>query len=342
MYCCANCIGDRTLARNVIPTLSTTNGICDFCQSNDVPLVEPNSLRDYFELVTSIYVEDDQGKFLTELLKEDWDIFSHVNMDVARSNRLLAELLDDGEIVGLSFSPSKNCHSDGLERWEYLKAELLHENRFFPESEIDFGRLEDLLAHLLVNSEELPQQWYRARIQDAHEAFPVDLMGAPPKRKARQGRANPAGIPYLYVASNQVTAISEIRPHTGEIASVVSVGIPDQLSFVDLRNVRRTVSPFILGDENEVALLRGDIDFLIQLGRELTRPILPNAAAIDYIPSQYLCEFIKKSGYEGVVYTSSVGTGINLALFDPEIATLNEVEVHSVDKVVVEVSPGIA
>ena len=342
MYCCADCIGDRILARSIIPALSTKNGNCEFCQSNDVPLVEPHSLRDTFELVTSIYVEDEQGKLLAELLKEDWDIFSHENMGIARSNQLLAEILDDREIVKLSFSPSRNCYSDGLERWENLKAELLHENRFFPESEIDFKRLEGLLSHLLVSLEELPQQWYRARIQDTREAFPVDEMGAPPKRKARQGRANPAGIPYLYISSDQVTAISEIRPHTGEIASVVSVSIPDELSFVDLRNARRTVSPFILEDEDEVALLRGDIDFLMQLGRELTRPILPNAAAIDYIPSQYLCEFIKMSGYEGVVYASSVGTGINLALFDPEIATLNEVHVHNVDKVVVEVSLDIA
>jgi hypothetical protein len=53
------------------------------------------------------------------------------------------------------------------------------------------------------------------------------------------------------------------------------------------------------------------------LGKELTTPVLPTAAAIDYIPSQYLCEFIKKCGYRGVIYNSSVSDGLNLALFYP-------------------------
>lgn len=39
------------------------------------------------------------------------------------------------------------------------------------------------------------------------------------------------------------------------------------------------------------------------------RPVVPQAAAIDYTPSQYLCEFIKKCGYNGVVYLSSVIEG---------------------------------
>jgi hypothetical protein len=35
------------------------------------------------------------------------------------------------------------------------------------------------------------------------------------------------------------------------------------------------------------------------------------------VPSQYLCEFIKKYGFSGVIYRSSVSTGQNLALFEP-------------------------
>ena len=63
-----------------------------------------------------------------------------------------------------------------------------------------------------------------------------------------------------------------------------------------------------------------------RLGSELTTPVLPTSAAIDYIPSQYLCEFIKKSGFDGVVYDSAVTDGINVALFDTEAATVGQVE----------------
>ncbi|HEX7853660.1 MAG TPA: RES family NAD+ phosphorylase [Sphingobium sp.] len=66
--------------------------------------------------------------------------------------------------------------------------------------------------------------------------------------------------------------------------------------------------------------------------------MLPSGAAIDYIPSQYLCEFIKKRGFDGVVYRSSVSEGINLALFDPAQATRGAVALYTVSRVSVEVA----
>src|SRR5690606_32148152 len=107
---------------------------------------------------------------------------------------------------------------------------------------------------------------------------------------------------------------------------------------VDLRNPRKLVSPFILTDASEIGQLRADLPFLERLGEELTRPVQPAGAAIDYIPSQYLCAFIKKSGFDGVVYRSSVSDGINLALFDPAQAVGGKVAIYTVSKVTVEVA----
>lgn len=162
-------------------------------------------------------------------------------------------------------------------------------------------------------------------------------MGAPPKRLASHGRANPPGIPYLYLGSTAATAVSEIRPHAGEVACVATFDVPAEFTAVDLRNPRQLVSPFVLEVENEIGLMRVDIEFLERLGEELTRPVLPQAAAIDYVPSQYLCEFIKKCGYDGVVYRSSVSDGINLALFNPARATPRQVEQYKVTRVSVDV-----
>ena len=133
------------------------------------------------------------------------------------------------------------------------------------------------------------------------------------------------------------TAAAEIRPHTGEVACVADFAIPD-IRAVDLRNPRKLVSPFILTDASEIGQLRADLPFLERLGEELTRPVLPSGAAIDYIPSQYLCEFIKKSGFDGVVYRSSVSDGINLAMFDPDKAQGGAVSLYHVAKVSVEVA----
>lgn len=88
-----------------------------------------------------------------------------------------------------------------------------------------------------------------------------------------------------------------------------------------------------------IGQLRADIAFLERLGDELTRPVQPRGAAIAYIPSQYLCEFIKKNGYDGVVYRSSVSDGMNLALFGPAKATGGGVNKFNITKVTVQVDP---
>src|SRR3989344_1830697 len=125
--------------------------------------------------------------------------------------------------------------------------------------------------------------------------------------------------------------------HTGEKPCVPDFKIKGALTAVDLRNPRQLVSPFLLADAAAIGQLRADIPFLERLGDELTRPVLTRGAAIDYVPSQYLCEFIKKRGYDGVVYRSSVSDGINLALFDPSRAVAGAVDIYDVRGVSVQI-----
>jgi len=340
MKCCANCIGDRYLRREIIPLLSAENGTCSYCGSENELLINPSDFRDRFELLVGIYTLDGDGKPLVEWLNDDWDMLNHQKMDEGKTKELLAKILDDGDVTEALFAPSDPSSSGSLESWEAFRQELMYENRFFPKEAIDQERLEELLGYLLLDSDDLQAMWYRARIQKDFEVYQSNDMGAPPKQKTSHGRANPAGIPYLYLASNILTAISEIRPHTGEMVSVAEFLVPTDLKIVDLRHPRRTVSPFMLTDESEVALLRGDIGFLEHLGNELTRPVLPHTAAIDYTPSQYLCEFVKKCGYHGVMYRSSVGSGMNIALFNEKNAVVGNIAQHKVSCVSVELDGG--
>jgi hypothetical protein len=268
-------------------------------------------------------------------MKHDWQLFSHPKMDVAHAKELLAEILDNGDIVRKLFVPSPHYKSDGLIRWETLRDEMMYRNRWFLDVSIDTERLENLLVH--VPADDLPERWFRARILSGDEILPIDEMGAPPKRRASNGRANPAGIPYLYLGSLPETAVSEVRPYTGEVACVAEFTIRSPLRAVDLRHPRNVVSPFVLESASAIGQLRADIPFLERLGEELTRPVLPAGAAVDYIPSQYLCEFIKKCGYDGAVYRSSVSGGFNLALFDPSKAIGGVVGLYDVKKVWVDV-----
>jgi hypothetical protein len=333
--CCPECFGDRGLRRNIIPSLNPARGDCGYCHTASSPLINPADLRDVFELLISVYQPDAHGKTLVDWLKDDWGLFSHPAMDIAHSKELLGDILDDGEIVRQLYSPSASYRSEALARWETLRDELMWRNRYFLDEVLDTDRLRDLLAHL--PADDMPIVWYRARILDGTEPYSIGQMGAPPKQLATHGRANPAGIPYLYLGSLPETAVAEIRPHTGETACVAKFSISSPLNAVDLRNPRHLVSPFLLADASAIGQLRSDIPFLERLGEELTRPVLPRGAAIDYIPSQYLCEFIKKVGYDGVVYRSSVSSGINLAFFDHTRAVGSEVSRYSVSKVSVEI-----
>ena len=333
--CCPECFDDRELREQIFPFLGPERGKCNYCGARDVDLLDPRALAPYFELVVNVYESSDQGQSLVEWMKEDWLLFSHSAMDVAHAKELLADILDNGEIVRGSFIPSPSYKSEGLVQWETLRDEMMYRNRWFLDMSLDTDRLRQLLDHL--KAADLPRTWYRARIRSGDETYAIDKMGAPPKRLASHGRANPAGIPYLYLGSKPETAAAEIRPHTGDVACVADFTIPE-IRAVDLRNPRKLVSPFILGDASAIGQLRADLPFLERLGEELTRPVLPSGAAIDYIPSQYLCEFIKKSPFDGVVYRSSVSDGINLALFEPDKAIGGSVALYNVAKVSVEVA----
>lgn len=337
--CCPECFGDRGLRHDIFPLHAVGSGACSFCGTKDTPLLGPDQLTVYFELLMSAYRLDPKGRPLVQWFREDWGMFDHEKMkDDSHAKELLGEILDDGDIVRRLFSPIAVVDTDRLSEWEKLREELMYRNRFFPSVSFDQDRLEDLLSHLSLKDGEVPTDvWYRARIKTEDAPFPIDKMGAPPRRTAPHGRANPAGIPYLYLGSTPITAVSEMRPHTGETACVADFRTPRRLRLVDLRRPRKTVSPFYLEDPDDIAKMRNDLPFLERLGQELTTPVLPQAAAVDYTPSQYLCEFIKNCDYEGVLYRSSVSDGVNLALFYPDRAKPGGVVEYRVSNVTVRV-----
>lgn len=337
MSCCPQYFGNAGMRKVFATIKSVEHGNCSYCASSDVDLMAPSKLTDYFEALLEIYEIDAKGKLLAEWLRDDWGMFSLPSMGKPQIEKLLYDIFNEENVIRNKFSPSKLCMTETLERWEKFREELMHQNRFFPDAQIDLDRLSVLLSRLVVESIEVSDTWYRARLQQGDAPFSLKEMGPPPNTTASHGRANPPGIPYLYLGSTPETAIAELRPHTGEKATVANFSVSKGLKFIDLRDPRTQILPFVLEDTNEIALLRGDIGFLERLGEELTRPVLPQGAAIDYLPSQYLCEFVKKSSYDGVIYKSSVSGGINLALFDPGKATAKSVASYLVSNVSVTV-----
>lgn len=311
-YCCVNCFEDKFLEKQII-NASLKRGNCDFCESKDVNLVEAKELQDFFEAIFEIYEidENNDGIYLSEIINLDWKIFKD-GLHKYILNQMLSEILDKEEIKTRKY---KNC----LEKisgdvWEKFKFELKYKNRYFPDSEIfNINRLYDTLQCFALT--DYSEYVYRARISKDGEIIPNEKMGRPPEGNSSQGRANPIGISYLYVASEISTAISEIRPHKGDTVTVVKIKLPSSFRLLDIRNPKNTVSPFEYSD-NALETLYKDLDLLERFGEELSRPVLPREANIEYVPSQYLTEFIKRSGFQGLLYKSSVGMGYNVVIFE--------------------------
>jgi hypothetical protein len=91
--------------------------------------------------------------------------------------------------------------------------------------------------------------------------------------------------------------------------------------------VSRSISVKQKWPETLLYTLKDRYRVLEHLSRELSQPIDPKAADIDYLPTQYLTELIRNEGYDGVVYKSAMYPGgRNLVLFSPDKAKAMNVE----------------
>lgn len=323
MHCCSNCFSDNFL-KDEIRDKSKLKGKCSFCGTKDTPVIKPILLFDLFQPVLDLYVaSDDVGIRLDEQIQKDWETFNIHKRPVL--TKLLTAIYGDKELLQKKYQPKKLQDKDKIKQWNEFREELKHTNRYFPEKVPDSTHLGRLLEFLTLPKIASPKKLYRARINIDNEPFQLSEMGKPPEKKVTNGRANPAGIPYLYTASDRITAIAEVRPYKGDSVTVVQFNVKNRLVLADLRNPKQTISPFELDDDNLMQLYT-DMPYLTHLGEELAKPIIPREAALEYLPSQYLCEFTKHVGFHGVIYKSSLEDGDNYAIFDDKLVEAVKVE----------------
>ena len=140
--------------------------------------------------------------------------------------------------------------------------------------------------------------------------------------RAKEGRANPAGISMLYLGSSEQTAISEVRPWTGSELSVAQFRISRDVKVIDLSLGHGQISfqhlffSELLG-EQPVSREKKEEAVWIDIDNAFSRPVTRSDETADYVPTQILAEMFRDNGYDGVVYRSQFGeTGYNIALFD--------------------------
>lgn len=207
-------------------------------------------------------------------------------------------------------------------------------------------RYADIPAGYLLWRSQLGHNW-RVTEQDGVEfedvcPHPSERM-KPRKNRASDGRANSQGIPVLYLATKEETAIAEARPWIG---SYVSVG-----QFKTRRPLR--VIDFSKDDEVSGTPLFFDVDagfyepsaeerekaVWSEIGRAFSKPVTRNDEDNDYVPTQILTELFKANGADGIAYRSNFGEdGFNVALFDIDSAELVNCALHQVHDIGVETS----
>ena len=320
-----------------------SNGICDWCGSETVPVLEPYKLHALFHPLLVTYERKPPfgdcgdsaswGSSLAESIGNDgWSIFSDC-LELEDQNSLLDAIhYEEPDQAGCRAGSGNwlslgkgfaEFNADAI--WREFADHIRWKRRFLPQSgKFEFlSEPKDWLPPLLADTVLLVKPdsvLFRARIGrvsgDGGLTTPLDRteMGPPPREITTPGRANPAGIPYLYTAEQEMTAVAEVRPYVGAHVTVCELRPRQGMRIADLTRIHQIQSPFLQADIDDRIRRNALLNILNSV---LSQPVDPNASEIEYVPSQYLAEVILNAGYDGIRYKSAIApNGTNIVFFD--------------------------
>ncbi len=331
MNCCTDCFSDTEL-KGFIYSNSITSGSCDFSGKIDTKIINAQELQDQFIPLLDIYVVDEEGKDIVTALQNDWNIFKIT--DHKKIKELLIAILkgledDYSEILDSNVSISTPSETlELIENWNSFKKEIKKENRFFIKNPANLESIEETFP---VREYYKGKIFYRSRVSNDENGYPKEKMGKPPHKLSKSGRANPQGISYLYVSQSIDTTLYEARATFLDYVSIGEFKLKENIKVITLRTLFQ-VSPFLDGFSVEKYIRNKS--FIDLLENELSKPLRRQDNELDYLPTQYLCEYIKHLGYDGVEYGSSLHEdGINLVFFDDTKLDCTRTKVYEVSKI---------
>ncbi|MFM5537232.1 RES family NAD+ phosphorylase [Aeromonas veronii] len=135
-----------------------------------------------------------------------------------------------------------------------------------------------------------------------------DAIGAPPPHLAGAGRINRVGVSYFYCATDIHTAITEIRPHPGDCVSIGKFQLNCDVNLFDLADDK--LIHFYLSDK--------ELDNYTQLLAlsKIMNKVVPPSERQHYSITQLVADCIRKMGFDGILFKSTVGHGDNIVIFD--------------------------
>ena len=345
MKCCIECFKDSEI-RTAIKSYKK-EGNCGFCGGKNVFVCDSddvsNPLLDLLTGFLDIYSLSDleEAKLLKHSLEEDWDIFrvgaDAIQMIIQEFSWFdrSAEILNEKVIISKKYDADyldKYCIVRGYS-WQTFATSIKYGNRFH--SNIFCA---DAFIYFLDGiSKTYPSEthFFRARIAENIGGFSTGEMGMPPPDKRSAGRVNPEGIGILYLSSDDETVFNEIRASTFDYVTIGTFELLKDIRVVNLSGISKT-SPFSFQGEVEKYAVNREV--FPEIALEIAKPLRRGDSPLEYLPTQYIAEFIKSQGYDGVEFTSTLRDGgNNIAAFNESLFKCVDVKTIEITKIMYEI-----
>lgn len=337
MICCIECFNDSEI-RAAIEMIGH-KGDCPICKKCGVWIYDSetdlfaSNVEELLDSILEIYVPEselptsypeEEKLNLEDRLLKDWKIFSGDSLEV---KQIVAGMIDESldldsrlfdERVGIPELFDEAYLKDnsilGSSSWDVFKKYLRNTNRFH----YKYINLEILETILKETETVIPagRKFYRSRVSNEKgvKGFARSEMGAPPDDVASAGRANSKGQSCLYLSNNRKTTVKEIRAHAFDYVTIATFRTNREIRVLDLSSITHS-SPFYSGT-GKVSYLVNE-NHLRKIENDMAKPMSRWDSDLDYLPTQFISDFAKFLGYDGVKYYSTFDrTAFNLALFD--------------------------
>lgn len=334
MKCCEKCFRDP----EIVSVIRSANriGECPLCKSEGVFVYDSEqdvhgTLRTMFETITDAFIpydaDRDRGlpngaaQSLAWYLKHETRIFKIKQGQVA--SFLLGLMPDKAYLAGKVVPKYLRPNADGVSiikgySWQEFVDLLKHKVRFGATKYLDSKMMEIALNDCEV---QIPAgtEFVRARILNGEQIeLSESAIGAPPVELCCGGRVNPRGIRMLYVADSEKTALTECRSRIMDEVCVAKFRAVRNLKIADLSKIS-LLSPWSVS--NDFAYYLKNIPMLESVAKSFSRALNNYDNKLDYLGTQFICEYIRLNGWDGVAYGSTLAKhGKNYAIFNPDDA----------------------
>lgn len=330
MWICKDCFADEEICKEV-ENNSINVGKCDVC-GNSGKRCDLSVFSDFFVSVIHLFEADvnSQDTIIT-ILEKDWNIFT----DTQAAITILNEVIRINSL-NVNLDDKVSYTDDIIARasvWEQLKTDVKENYRFF----VDHDKFDDYADLLQSSTLKEGTVLYRARITpEGQDILKAKNMGCPEKGKATAGRANPLGIPYLYLCKDEETTYYEVRSVYLDRLSIGRFRIQRNLEIVDFNS---KFSLFVSYDgTNSLSDTVVKKKIIEAIRYDLSKPLRRYDTELEYIPTQLICEYCKRNNADGICFNSSLHNGgVNYVLFNPDDAKCTKVVSREIKSIQIKV-----